>query len=323
MRGLAWPLINSCVRTVLNPDAVAETAQAVRSAVLDSDTGFVVMGPASTLDMIATRALLAVAGDRPVVIVNPRFEMEPVEMSSFNCVFAISPFKVLVTRSDAPSPGSGDGGGLDSTPELQPSLVVLKRFGRDWELFIDPNKGGYNFAGTFPTRPTPAMLAKAAGDAINRLQVDAGGRMAQSLDSLAGGSSKADDTSAGASAGAAGKEGSDEDLAMRESIRQLNRIFSKAMDVSDMDGSFRDAGAVSSGSPEDAFVDPVALLNSAFAAPSLDEVPGDSDANGDGDLGLDIASAGPAADVAFLNRALASSSSDEDDPTGEGGPLLS
>jgi hypothetical protein len=223
-------------------------------------------------------------------------------------------------------PSGGDAGALDSAPEIQPSLVVLKRFGRDWELFIDPNKGGYNFAGAFPTRPTPGMLAKAAGDALNRLQIDAGGRKLQDLDSLDSGSDKDDaSTGAGSGASAAGPldvdDDADEDLAMSESIEQLNRIFSKAMDVSDMDRSFQDAGATSSaassGAPDDGFVDPVAFLNSAFAA-SVDEAPGDGDM--DAGRGPDTAAAGSAGDIAFLNRALASSDSDEDGPMDDAGP---
>ena len=251
------------------------------------DGGYLIVCPASTADVIGTRAV-ADAGDTrrvPVVVLNPRFDPQsdmawPRELNTYECCFGLAPFRVQAKRDDPNSPmGPNNNNPLDSPdptdPNIfRPSVVVLKRHGKPWQLFVDdglsPKGGGpnYCFCGGFgdgPRRPPLQTLLPAVVEFLGRV-------------------------SAGNAASAASKDSLAAKMKAKEERDSMER---RASSSGEAEGSAGDVEA----------------LERLFAAPSVDEANGEeggvgvSEEDGDFDGGeIDSAAAEAAATVEYLNR---------------------
>ena len=172
----------------------------------DNDCGYIVVCPASRVDMVGTRyvARAGQEGRVPVVVINPRFEDSsmagdgrgttsvgwPRELSSFECAFGLAPFRVQAKRNDPKSPmGANRNNPLDSpSPDdpniFRPSVVLMKRYGRPWQLFVDdglkPKRFGPNYAfcggfgpaggtGGGPRRPPLQIVLPAVMEFLSRV----------------------------------------------------------------------------------------------------------------------------------------------------------
>jgi hypothetical protein len=203
-----------------------------------------------------------------VVVVNARFDASspsaaggnggwPRELWSYECAFGLAPFRVQANKDDPSSPmGANNNNPLDSpAPDdpnrFRPSVVLLKRHGRPWHLFVDDGLGAkgpggranpnYNFCGSIdgagagiggiggggPRRPPLQAVIPAVVEFLSRVSAQNAARAASS-DSLAARMAAAEEATERAVGG--GGEARDGDSEGQEaSIEYLNRIFSLEM----------------------------------------------------------------------------------------------
>lgn len=323
-------------------DLPAVQAQTER-VVAAQDAAFVLVCPASMAELMALRTLLDAAGDRPVLVLNPKFSIQPVELFRSECVFAIKPFRLLgrsqqssttpgyvAPRVNRNAPGAGSEAKAPSgfnpklisakrrkefeerygismeemeedeeeaavptpTPEVEeagqastdasgesdprPSVVLMKRFGRDWELFVDADDGrGYMFVASHPTRPEPGQLIQEAA-AFMQTAASSGDAGPSSL-----------------SPPVAADEGA---YNQGEAIAYLNGVFAASLDQPGPDGPMMRSSDAPVGLGEDEEA-PYALLDRLFVD-DLNRMLGDSP-SADDDRSPDDPSSDPTSD---LNR---------------------
>ena len=131
---------------LLGPDAfdrILSAADANARLAPDEDA-LMILSPYDGTDVVALRRVLARYGrSRTIVIVNPRFETDPGEMDGAVLVYGMLPL-VAASRKNADAGGGGgrggSGGGGGGTGLR---AVVMKRFPRDWAVFVDVHGDGF------------------------------------------------------------------------------------------------------------------------------------------------------------------------------------
>ncbi|KAL3815778.1 hypothetical protein ACHAXA_001672 [Cyclostephanos tholiformis] len=120
------------------------------------EDALVILSPYDTTDVIALRRILARYGrSRTILIVNSRFEVEPMEMRDAVLAYGMLPLVAAVRGdnkvnhgsgrrrgvdgSDAGGGGGGGGGGVGGGLRA----VVMKRFPRDWTVYVDVHGDGF------------------------------------------------------------------------------------------------------------------------------------------------------------------------------------
>lgn len=99
----------------------------------EQEDALIIVSPYDTADVIALRRTLARYGQtRTIIVVNSRIKTLPIEMKSAVLVYGVLP---LVARK------SGTELDEDSEPGLK--VVVMKRFNKDWGLFVDMYGEGF------------------------------------------------------------------------------------------------------------------------------------------------------------------------------------
>ena len=105
-----------------------------RLDVSEQEDALIIISPHDTADVIAVRRILARYGQtRTIIIVNSRMETLPIEMNNAILVYGIMPLVAQSTSNNAEV--RNDEAGL--------RVVVMKRFPKDFTLYIDVNGDGF------------------------------------------------------------------------------------------------------------------------------------------------------------------------------------
>ena len=105
-----------------------------RLDVSEQEDALIIISPYDTVDVIAVRRILARYGQtRTIIIVNSRMETLPIEMDNAILVYGIMPLVARSTSNNAEA--RNDEAGL--------RVVVMKRFPREFNMYIDVNGDGF------------------------------------------------------------------------------------------------------------------------------------------------------------------------------------
>ena len=105
-----------------------------RLDVSEQEDALIIISPYDTADVIAVRRILARYGQtRTIIIVNSRMETLPIEMNNAILVYGIMPLVAQSTSNNVEV--QNDEAGL--------RVVVMKRFPKDFTLYIDVNGDGF------------------------------------------------------------------------------------------------------------------------------------------------------------------------------------
>lgn len=140
------------------PVGVLGSATAVDAA----DGAFVLVAPSLQHGPAAERAVAdvaAAAGSRPVVVLNPRLGNSGA-LADFERGYLCRPLAVAYRRdayADAPTSGAG---------------CVLRCYPHDWSVHVqgDAGAGRWQYAGSFPSQPTPAQIEQSIVHGLTRAQ---------------------------------------------------------------------------------------------------------------------------------------------------------
>lgn len=119
-------------------DMFTDVIEAVdkHAILVDSEDALIILSPYDTADLIGIRRIIARYGmTRTIIVVNSRMETLPQELNPAVLAYGLLP---LVARAK----GSGDAAGGDDG-EAGPKVVVMKRFPKDWEVFVDVDGDGF------------------------------------------------------------------------------------------------------------------------------------------------------------------------------------
>jgi hypothetical protein len=166
----------------LGPDAFGRIVSAVdaNARLAPDEDALVILSPFDATDVVALRRILARYGrSRTIVIFNPRFEAEPREMDDAVLVYGMLP--LVAASRNAGAGGGGRGGSGEGGGELR--AVVMKRFPREWAVYVDVYGEGFVEAeGGVETRrdegggggsegrfPSPEWIARRVQSHVERL----------------------------------------------------------------------------------------------------------------------------------------------------------
>merc|ERR1712087_535676 len=92
-------------------------------------------------DAIAARVLLSRYGDgeKLVFLINCNFDPLPRELAQAETVYGLLPLIARPKRADGEN-------------AAQPKVVVLRKFPKDWELFVDVDDTGFELVDSFSPR---------------------------------------------------------------------------------------------------------------------------------------------------------------------------
>ena len=134
------------------------SAVADEAAAAPAGTVFVVFGPRSFDDMVATRRVFRAAANRglPVVVLNQRHDEPgaapaPREFLDATEAYCLAP--LVVAGDDRPAPVR---------------VVVARTYPDPFAVFIDPGRGAYERCAEFAARPTKQELTAAIRAAVDR-----------------------------------------------------------------------------------------------------------------------------------------------------------
>jgi len=128
------------------PDMAQFVIQAVRENALaaDDEDNIIILSAVGKDEMVAVRGLVAKYGsEKKIVMVNCQFQPVPRELLAAETVYSVLP---LAGRKTTNSNGQGSDNENESPP---PKIVVLRRYPKDWEVFVDVGSG-YELAESVP-----------------------------------------------------------------------------------------------------------------------------------------------------------------------------
>jgi hypothetical protein len=115
-------------------DMMDDVAKAVTANALprDDEDTIIILSAVSKEEMLAVRAIASnYKGKKKIILVNAKLSVVPRELVQAQTVYSILPL-IAAQRS---------GGGSAPTGTPSPQVVVLRRYPRDWEVFVDIGKG--------------------------------------------------------------------------------------------------------------------------------------------------------------------------------------
>ena len=124
------------------PDMATSVIQAVRENALPAkdEDNIIILSAVGKDEMIAVRGLVSkYASDKKIILVNCQFQPVPRELLTGETVYSVLP---LTGKKIA-----DDKNGNDEDEKPPPKIVVLRRYPKDWEIFVDVGIG-YELAGT-------------------------------------------------------------------------------------------------------------------------------------------------------------------------------
>jgi len=124
-------------RINIGPDMATSIVQALRNNALahDDEDNIIILNSIGKDEMIAVRALVTKYGNvKKIIFVNCKFQPLPRELLAAETCYSVLP---LMAKKEAKA---NDG-------SIDPKVVVLRRYPKDWEIFVDIGYG-YELAET-------------------------------------------------------------------------------------------------------------------------------------------------------------------------------
>merc|ERR1712238_131396 len=118
------------------PDMASRVIQAVRNNALaeNDEDNIIILSAIGSDEMVAVRALVTKYGnEKRIIFVNCQFQPTPRELLSAETVYSVLPLMAKKNNDD--------------NNNIAPKVVVLRRFPKDWEIFVDIGNG-YELAET-------------------------------------------------------------------------------------------------------------------------------------------------------------------------------
>lgn len=128
------------------PDMATAVIQAVRDNALaaDDEDNIIILSAVGKDEMVAVRGLVTkYDSDKKIILVNCQFQPVPRELLAAETVYSVLP---LAGKKKTNSKNNDSGDGDEDPP---PRIVVLRRYPKDWEIFVDVGIG-YELAETVP-----------------------------------------------------------------------------------------------------------------------------------------------------------------------------
>ena len=129
-------------------------------AIGPADGAFVVVAPskqgaaAAAPTESAMAGLVAAAGDRPVIVVNPRLG-NSAALSGFEPGYLLRPLSVTYRKDAYAEPTQGSG-------------CLLRCYPHEWSVLVQPPAGDWFYAGRFDAQPSPQQLEAMLVDGFTR-----------------------------------------------------------------------------------------------------------------------------------------------------------
>lgn len=123
-------------------DMASFVIQAVRENALarDEEDNIIILSAIGVDEMVAVRGLVAkYASEKKIILVNCQFNPVPRELMAADTVYSVLPL--------AGKKKTNDGVNLGEDDKPPPKIVVLRRYPKDWEVFVDVGIG-YELAET-------------------------------------------------------------------------------------------------------------------------------------------------------------------------------
>jgi hypothetical protein len=117
------------------PDMAAAVIQAVRDNALaaDDEDNIIILSARGKDEMVAVRGLVAKYGSqKKIIMVNCQFSPVPRELQTAETVYSVLPLAGKKTTNDDSDKDNED---------PPPKIVVLRRYPKDWEIFVDVGIG--------------------------------------------------------------------------------------------------------------------------------------------------------------------------------------
>ena len=159
------------------PSSVVDTFNDIISAVdvnarlQSNEDALIILSPYDTTDIVAIRRILSRYGPirTPIIIVNSRFDTNPIELDNALLVYGMLP---LVAKAVRQSLSRIEEDNTTNTPGLR--AVIMKRYPKDWTVYVDVNGDGNGFVeakndndrsggaggGTTKSFPSPEWIAQ-------------------------------------------------------------------------------------------------------------------------------------------------------------------
>jgi hypothetical protein len=125
-------------------DMADDVIRAVRLNALaeEDEENIIILSAVGSDEMIAVRGLVTkYAEEKKIILINSRFQPTPRELMSAETVYSVLP---LLARGKGPSSSSPRGNSVENNSnngQMSPKVVVMRRYPRDWQIFIDIGDG--------------------------------------------------------------------------------------------------------------------------------------------------------------------------------------
>ena len=127
---------------------IDEVVRAVSDNGLPTDTEetIIILSAVQKDEMIAVRSLAAkYKGKKDIIMVNCQFDILPRELIRAKTVYSILPLIARPTVSDENIFGSNKPPPPEEG-ESPPKVVVMRRYPKDWEVYVDADGNGFELA---------------------------------------------------------------------------------------------------------------------------------------------------------------------------------
>ena len=146
-------MLGDAIAMPKGPDMQRAVVDAVRANALprDDEGTLIILSASTPQELVGIRALAGqYQSSRKIVLVNCRATPLPRELATAQTVYSILPLVAKPTQSTSPF-GSND---KNKNYQPPPKVVILRRFPRDWEIFVDTGHG-FDLAATAPAESVP------------------------------------------------------------------------------------------------------------------------------------------------------------------------
>jgi len=118
----------------------------------ENDDVIIILAPISQQELVGVRWLVSKYGcSKTIVIFNNKLNPLPNELMMAETCYSV--FPLIARSSTSPPPPTAPPSQSEQQPNqpVNPKIVLLRRFPRDWEIHIDANEGsGFELAGSVP-----------------------------------------------------------------------------------------------------------------------------------------------------------------------------
>ena len=109
-----------------------------------NEDAIIILSPYDTTDIVALRRILSRYATRtPIIIVNSRFDTNPTELDNALLVYGMLPLVAKAVRQSSSSSRAEmeEDDSTTNTPGLR--AVIMKRYPKDWTVYVDVNGDGF------------------------------------------------------------------------------------------------------------------------------------------------------------------------------------